>query len=333
MPVAHIQCCDSVFTIEEALAHVATRRNRCQWTFELLTAMFATSVAHPSNEDPTRISTTVLTQDCLRSVALERFNDTTSTPDKMWAAFRGTMFHKQMEPHAAPNSYGEARFYVKDLGTKIPAVKKALPGRTDRSFSGSPDLVDPVAGVLYDYKRTKEVPRFNTVWSNHSEQNNINRWLVDHADTVEMQESAERWQEIADTDFDLDQFPGLVSVGANRRCTWDLLDPEVRARFVPVEWQELVIVYVDDKGPKPIAVTKSIQVPKVGGVGTKAARVADVWDDEQAEAFIAQRYIAARNALTTRSAPIPVGWEHQGKPLCNFCDAKGICAELERKGE
>lgn len=322
MPVAHIACCDEVFTIEEALAHVATRKNRCQWTFELLTAMFATSVAHPSNEDPTRISTTVLTQDCLRSVALERFNDTTSTPDKMWAAFRGTMFHKQMEPHAAPNSYGEARFYVKDLGTKIPAVKKALPGRVDRSFSGSPDLVDPVAGVLYDYKRTKEVPRFNTVWSNHSQQNNINRWLVDHADTVEV---------IVQPEEDVS---GALSYNPETcKATWDLLDPEVRARFVPVEWQELVIVYVDDKGPKPIAVTKSIQVPKVGGVGTKAARVADVWDDEQAEAFIAQRYIAARNALTTRSAPIPVGWEHQSKPLCGHCDAKGICAELERKGE
>lgn len=304
MPLAHVLCCDEVFTVEGALEHVATRKNRCHWTWELLSAMFQTSVAHPSNADASRISTTVLTQDCLRSVALDRFNDYTVTPDDLWASFRGTMFHKQLEQYAATTSYGEARFFVTDLGVQIPAVKKAIRSKKDRSFSGSPDLVDPGAGTLYDYKRTKEVPRYSYVYDNHIQQLNVNRWLVDHADTVE-----------------------------HLGVTYDLLDPEVRARFVPVEWQELVIVYVDDRGPKPIAVTKSIDVPKVGGQGTKKARVADVWSDETAETFIAERYIAARAALTTGSAPIPAGWEGQSKPLCNYCPSRTLCADLERRGE
>lgn len=304
MPLAHIECCDEIFTVEEALEHTANRRNRCQWTYELLTAMFLTSVAHPSNDDPSRISTTVLTQDCLRSVALDRFNDYTVTPADLWAAFRGTMFHKQLEQYAASTSYGEARFFVTDLGVQIPAVKKAIRSKKDRAFSGSPDLVDPVAGILYDYKRKKEVPRWNSCWPSDIQQLNINRWLVDHADTV-----------------------------LHQGVEYDLLDPEVRAKFVPVEWQELVIVYVDDLGPKPIAVTKSIDVPKVSGEGTKKARVADVWSDEMAETFIAERYIAARAALTTGSAPIPAGWEHQSKPLCGYCPSRTLCADLERQGE
>lgn len=291
-------------TTAEALEHTANRLNDCPYTYELMDAMLQTSVAHPSNVDASRISTTVLTQECLRSVALDRFNDYVLEPADMWAAFRGTMFHKQLEAYAAPGSYGEARFFVTDLGVQIPAVKKAIPRKKDRWFSGSPDLVDPNAGILYDYKRTKEVPRWNTVWNNHIQQLNINRWLVDHADTVEH----------------------LGEI-------YDLLDPEVRLRFVPVEWQELVIVYVDDKGPKPIAVTKSIDVPKVDGSGTKKARVADVWSDETAEKFIAEKYIAARAALTTGSAPIPAGWEGQSKPLCNYCPSRMLCANLERKGE
>lgn len=328
MPLAHVACCDQVFTVEGALEHVATRKNRCHWTWELLSAMFQTSVAHPSHVDASRISTTVLTQDCLRSVALDRFNDYTVTPDDLWASFRGTMFHKQLEQYAASTSYGEARFFVTDLGVQIPAVKKAIRLKKDRSFSGSPDLVDPMAGTLYDYKRTKEVPRYSYVYDNHIQQLNVNRWLVDHADTVEVVEPRLPGEP---------GYDGLIAVRVDERgviyATWDLLDPEVRARFVPVEWQELVIVYVDDRGPKPIAVTKSIDVPKVGGQGTKKARVADVWSDETAETFIAEKYIAARAALTTGSAPIPAGWEGQSKPLCNYCPSRTLCADLERQGE
>lgn len=304
MPLAHIRCCDTTFTIEEAYEHVRDRNNGCEWTYELLDAMFKTSVAHPSNEDPTRISTTVLTGKCKRQTALERFNPFTKTPGDLWAAFRGTMFHAQLEKYVAPGSYGEARFFVEDLGQQIPELRKHLKKKGDRSFSGSPDLVDPMVGVLYDYKRTKEVPRFNTTWPDHTAQLNINRWLVDYADYVEHE--GERY---------------------------DLQDADVRARFVPVEWQELVVVYVDDKGPKPIAVTKSIQIPKKDGNGTKAARVADIWSDKDCEDYIVREYVESRLALNTGIAPIPEGWEHQSHVLCGYCPVRDLCAAAERDGK
>lgn len=325
MPLVSIECCEETFSLVDVLKdHLASRRNRCHLTYELGQAILETSTAHPSHEDPSRISTTVLTSKCLRSTVLERFTDTTSTFDDLWASFRGTMFHGQMEKYAAPGSYGEARFYVTDLGEQIPAIKKLLPGKkTDRSFSGSPDLVDPLAGILYDYKRTKEVPRWNTAWPDHVSQNNINRWLVDFADYIEVKFNGK-------SDFPT---TGIVSSKRSMDLTgivrYDLQDPGVRERFVPVEWQELVIVYVDDKGPKPITVTQSIDVPKVGGVGTKKARVADVWSDEQVESYITERFVQARTALTAHIAPIPVGWEEASHVLCGYCSAREKCLELQ----
>lgn len=302
MPLTHIECCGQRFTIEEALGHLVDRRNTCQWTYELAAAMLQTNTAHPSHADGSRISTTVLTGKCDRRMVLERSNDYTVKLEDMYASFRGTMFHGQLENFAHPDSYGEARFHVKDLGLLIPSVKKALP-RLNRSFSGSPDLVDPTVGILWDYKRTKEVPRFNQMWGDHAEQLNINRWLVDHADTVE-----------------------------HMGETFDMTDELVRKRFVPVEWQELVILYVDDKGPKPITLTKSIDVPTLAG-GTKKARVPDVWDDARVEALIAETYIEARLGLQAGIAPIPPGWENQSHVLCGYCAVSDICAAREREGE
>lgn len=318
MGLTQIVCCGETFSIAEALEHVAHRRNRCQWTYELIAAMVAGHESHPSNDDPTRISTTVLTSKCLRNTTLQRFNDYSEAPEDLWASFRGTMFHKQLEQWAQPRSYGEARFFVADMGTKIEAIKKALP-RKDRSFSGSPDLVDPVAGMLYDYKRTKEVPRFNSVWPDHAAQLNINRWLVDNADTVS----------IADEFVALSH--ALVGMDGDA-FIYDMTDPAVRERFVPFEWQELIIVYVDDKGPKPIVVTESIDVPTKAG-GTKKARVPAFWTEEVCENYIAERYVAARLAFLSATAPIPVGWEHQSHVLCGYCPVRDMCADLERLGE
>lgn len=305
MGATHVECCGEVWTLGGVLEdHLKARRNNCEWTFELAAAMLSYSVAHPSNDDPSRISTTTLTSKCIRQRALERSTDYVIQLADLYPAFRGTLLHGQLEKFVSPNSYGEVRFVVHDIGVQIPAIKKALP-RKDRSFSGSPDLVDPNVGILYDYKRTKEVPRFNTVWGDHIEQLNINRWLVDHADEVEVKDE------------------GL----------FDLTDPDVRKRFVPIEWQELVIVYVDDKGPKPITVTESIDVPAKTTGGTKKARIPALWNDERTEQYIAEKYIAARNALTTHLAPIPVGWEHQSHVLCGWCPVRSLCAELEEEGK
>ena len=307
MPLKFIRCCNQRFTVEEALEHLEGRNNKCEWTWELASAMLAGETNHPSNDDPTQISTTTLTGKCLRQQAFTRYNDYDSTFADLYARFRGTLFHGQMERWARPGSYGEARFFIRDIGKLLPEVRKALP-RMDRSFSGSPDLVDPKAGVLFDYKRTKSVPRFDTVWGDHVEQLNVNRWLVDKADSVD------------------------VKVGADQGEGFDLSLPGVRARFVPVDWQELVIVYVDDMGPKPITVTESIQVPKVGGVGTKAARVPAIWSDDRIEAYITARYIEARMALLARSAPVPEGWEEASHVLCGYCPVRKLCLENQHEG-
>lgn len=336
MPPTHVECCGELWTIAEAAQHTAQRDNRCEWTQEILTAMLAAQSAHPSAADGTRISTTVLTNKCLRRLAYERTLGFTVTPASLWAAFRGTMFHAQLERWAAPGSYGEARFYVDDMATKIPSIGVTLPGDVDRSFSGSPDLVDPVAGIVYDYKRTKEVPRFNTVWGDHQEQLNINRWLVDHGDRVELVET-DRAAFLEAVGLDYRDVPGLLDyrqdASGEITATYDMSVPEVRSRFVAPEWTSLVIVYADDKGPKPITVEKTVPwTPEIGGRKRPKARVPDVWDEERTERFIAERYVKGRLAFLAGNAPIPKGWEHQSHALCQFCNVRKECAINERLG-
>lgn len=325
MPVTLIECCGRVMTPDECLEHVATGRNKCEWTYELTAAMLHAMVQHPSHADGTRISTTVLTQKCLRQLVWERQTDYTTSLAGQWAMFRGTQFHGQLEAFAHPLSYAEARFYVHDLGKQIPAVAKALP-RKDRSFSGSPDIVAPDYGRLGDYKRTKEVPRFNFPWQDHVAQGNINRWLVDNADTVAIASPP------AGLPANKDGQVAGVYPDDTGRYVFDMSDPDIRAAFVPVEWQELVVIYVDDKGPKPITCTESINVPAKNG-GTKKARVPELWSDERTEKYIADKYIAARLALLAGIAAIPSGWEYQSHVLCGYCPMRRLCAEHERNGE
>lgn len=334
MPATRIECCGRIMSIDEALAHT----DRCPtWTWELLAAVLHSQTLHPSNEDPTRISATVLTSKCLRQLTLERYETYTIDPSKLYKMFRGTQFHGQLEEMAHRNAYAEARFYVHDLGTKLPAVLEALPD-DDRSFSGAPDLVRPKQGILYDYKRTGQVPRFNYPWQDHVAQLNINRWLVDHSDTVRLMETRPAFlQNVAGNGYAGDDGldAGLITLewlGAEVWTTWDMTHEDVRARFVPYEWQELIVVYVDDDGPKPLKCTESIRIPAKKG-GTKPARVPVVWDDERAERYISERYIAARHALNARLAPIPSGWEFQSHILCQHCPVRRLCAEHERNGQ
>lgn len=266
--------------VEQVLDAARNGEVRGPWTYELLSALLATV-----QDRGDRISTTTLTTKCDRSEYIKRTEPYTEKAANLWASFRGTMFHGQLEHHAHPDSIAEARYYVEleGLGT----------------LSGSPDLVDPTKGVLYDYKFTKEVPRFDYAWDTHVQQVQVNRWLVDHATEVE-------W----------------------RGQLHDLTDPKVRKQFVPPFWDSLVVVYMDDKGPKPITVTRSEEVIGTTTGKPKRIRVPDIWPDEQVEEFIYERFSAWKDAFDHRVLPdIPesfAGWQH---PLCGYCPVKDKCID------
>lgn len=295
MPFTGVYCADEKYrrnkdkvpiTKENCLDCAGTRENNCPWTKELLASVFA---EQQNRED--RISTTLLTTKCLRSEFLSRRLDWYAEPERLWAAFRGTMYHWQLERVAEGAAIAEARYHATISGLG--------------ELSGSPDLVDIQYGKLYDYKTNRENPRFNYPWAEHGQQVNINRWLVDNAHTVEWQDE-----------------------------TYNMADPEVAAKFRPVEWTGLYLIYMDDKGPKTLEVTRSEQVPKADGKGTKNARVSDIWSDEQAEAWIRKKYAYIQSVFANNEVPAITeefqGWEH---PLCGFCDNKPVCIDLAYGGE
>lgn len=302
MPLAHVTLDGKTYTPEELLDFLATRPGRTQWTYEL-----AKSILAQQQDREARISTTSLTAKCLRSNAMERALPFTNSLERMYAAFRGTLYHGQLEQHYAPGSIAEARYHA------------LLPNGDP--LSGSPDLVDISRGILYDYKTTKSVPRFDRMWEDHALQLQINRWLVDNAHEVEFEGKT----------YNLRTGRGAA---ANRD------------RFVPIDWQELVIVYLDNDGPKTIPVWKSIVVPTKDGKGTKKARTADIWTDEQALEVIEEQYARTKEAMKFVTAaredgdidlgllpPVPVGFTHQAHVLCNYCPVRLECRtydELER---
>jgi hypothetical protein len=236
VPLEGLICwCDSckgeqTLAIDEALDH-AQRRRGGPFPYELLKAMLA-----QNQERGERISTTTLTTKCLRSEVLQRLTAYTHDPKRMYASFRGTMFHGQLELHASPTAIAEPRYHVIDLFGMGP-------------FSGSPDLVDVDTGNLYDYKFSKENPRWDTPWKDHIVQGQVNRWLCDHCDYVEWQGTYYPMNVAGVAHAPTDKQVSTLSVEANRK------------HFIPVDWQGVWVVYMDDKGPKPILCTKSVQVP------------------------------------------------------------------------
>lgn len=305
MPLTSLVCyCDECrgqqsIPVEDALRHAADRRKH-QFPYELLKAMLA-----QVQDRGTRISTTTLTTKCLRSEVIIRTEEYTGDPKRMYASFRGTMFHGQLELHAHPDSKEEPRYHI------------ILPG--DRPFSGAPDLVDVASGTLYDYKFSKENPRFDYPWDGHKEQGQVNRWLVDHADYVEWRGGFYPLTE--------EGFTFLANAGHLHEAAENITLN--RENFVPVDWQGIYVVYMDDRGPKPLLITKSEQVPKKDGTGTKSARVADIWPDEQVEQYIVSKYAEAEAAFQWAAQgtypDIPEGFEGWKHPLCEWCPVKDSC--------
>lgn len=305
MPLTHVVLDDERYSIEEAREVVASRDNSLRYTPELFEAMLAT------RQERDYISTTSLTAKCTRQQSIQRQYNYTEDLDGMWASFRGTMFHGQLEKNIVDPAIEEARFFIEVDGIEL---------------SGSPDVVTPDSGIVYDYKFCKEVPRWNKPWSDHVEQGNINRYLCDHAHKVHW-----RGWEITE-DAPPVRIPGQTQPAGGVKALGRFTKPSA---FRPIDWQDIVVVYMDDKGVKPLRCTKSIQIPKVDPTqGTKAAVVSDVWSDEQVEELIDVRFPKAYTALTLLTIPqAPEGWEHQGHVLCGYCGVRAECAALEREGK
>lgn len=284
--------------VQVTLDHAA-KRDGGRYPYEFLKAMLGTV------QDRDYISTTtVLSGKCLRSEVLKRTRPYTDDPKKLYAAFRGTMFHGQLEKHAHPGAIEEPRFhkYLEGLGW----------------FSGSPDLVDPKGGWVDDYKSTREVPVFDYPWGDHKEQGQINRWLVDNCDYYEY-----RKEKYATTDVGAMHLHGACLDAEDYR--------ENIARVRPYDWQGIRVIYMDNDKVKPILVSKSIDIPQKGDPKkTKKAKVADIWEDERVEALVRANYAKAVDALNPDNDKLPdipeayKSWKH---PLCNYCAVKDACVE------
>lgn len=273
-----------VLSVDEALAAAAAGKLD-EWPYEVLRAVLSCQ-----QDRGDRISTTTLTAKCDRSEFLKRKFPYTDDPKKLWPAFRGTMFHGQLEYCSYPDNIAEARYYA------------YVPDGSGDVLTGSPDLVSPHLGRLYDYKTCEEPPRFYP-WEDQVLQVQINRWLVDHAFQVEHQ------GEIY-TDQD------------------DLM------RFRVAEWDSLWLVYLSPKMPVPMKVTKSVQIAKTNGEGTKSARVADIWSDERVEQYIVETYHQRKEALVKGVLPpIPPAFEKQQHPLCGYCPMRGPCWDFAMQGK
>lgn len=168
--------------------------------------------------------------------------------------------------------------------------------------SCKPDLLDVRAGKLFDYKTKEEVPVFDYPYKGDALQLQINRFIITHAERVE---------------------DGDVTV---------LLTDENRGEWVPAEWSELVVVYVDPRRFKPITVTKSVQVPKKSGEGTKSSRVPYIMEDDEVYDFIRTRREQISGGFEDYPEalpPIPEGWEGQTGWLCGYCPVKARCFAYE----
>lgn len=287
MPISHLDFGTKVLPVDDALS-AAERGELDGWTYELLAALLDVQ-----QDRGDRISTTTLTTKCPRSEWLQRKEPFTVNPYDLWPAFWGTMFHGRLEWNAHPRNIAEARYYAVLSGLGL--------------ITGSPDLVDPYRGVLYDYKTNKENPRYAKPWPDHVLQVQINRWIVDHAHQVEY-----------DGQF------------------FDLTDAQTSETFRPMPhiqggWEKLVLVYMDQKGPLPLTVTRSEEAIGTTTGRPKKVRVPDIWSDDVVEGHIRRLYSERQYQLEGNHLPhIPPGFEQQEHVLCGYCPVRKRCKELDR---
>ena len=134
-------------------------RNPCSFTFSILKG-----ILDEQQDRGTTISCTALLSPT-RCVYLERRTDYAAKPSQLYWAFRGQIAHKIVEGAGEDqNVLRERREYRRTIeGIEV---------------SGKFDELLLKQGILRDYKTCKKVPRYDTPYSNHSQQLNVLRWIL-----------------------------------------------------------------------------------------------------------------------------------------------------------
>lgn len=102
---------------------------------------------------------------CIRSEYIKAKYDYAINPEDLHYLWRGRLFHSLLEKF--PGTEGEE--VVKE--TRFQREYNGI------IFTGKPDLILPVTGLLVDFKSTRKVPdRFP--YKNHTVQVNLYRWLL-----------------------------------------------------------------------------------------------------------------------------------------------------------
>jgi hypothetical protein len=250
------------------------------WPYELIRAVME------QHQERDYISTSMLTGGCMRGNVIERKADYVDSLDARYAALRGTWIHSLLEEMARDGAIAEWRFFTK-VG--------------DLEFSCSPDIVVPDQGILSDYKTTENPPSFGYAYRHHTEQLQVNRWVVNHAT---------RW-----------------------------LNPEGEPDDVPVDprtlqFRALTVVYLGPKEPKTI-LTQRTEEKRTPNGNIAKLKVNDVWDDRKVEKWLDPRLEAVQLALDSYPEwpeglekfpgwEGPPTWACPGAPLCYLpgCMAK-----------
>jgi hypothetical protein len=128
------------------------------------TAVLEDSESSPSAAIPA-LSVTALTG-CVRQAFLKTTEPYYQRPDQQYWSYRGTLGHLLAERGAGPDIVAEQRF-EREL---------RLPSGREVTITGKPDEIDPVRGLLIDYKTTDRAPRQPSPL--HIAQLNVYRWVV-----------------------------------------------------------------------------------------------------------------------------------------------------------
>ncbi len=262
------------YPLEEVLSMAANAEPKWSpWPYELLNA------ALQNWQERDYISTTMLTGGCPRGTVIERKEDFILEVDQLYASIKGTLGHRTLEHGVRPGAVAEVRFHTSVY----------VPGEGDVAFSCSPDIV--TRDSLGDYKFTENPPSFDYPYRKHTDQLQLNRWVVNHA---------EKW-ELEGKPFDMP--------------------------FDPRTWQceHLYVVYLGPKEPKVIEVVKSVDHRTPNNKVVKRKKPYVMPDDMLEEQVLMPRLTAMVRALDAYPE-WPTGveevwggdasWDCPGPPLC-----------------